>query len=202
MLEIFGHRAIFNGIENSISSIPHYKKIGVGIELDLRKNNNEIYLSHDLTNKGDSFEEMCKICSNLKIKMALHIKEIEAIKQIIELVEKYSIENYFLFNTENFPYSNNIDRKKIAAYITKKKENIKENILWCDEIQSKWYTNEIFSELHKNNKIIYVMSLEVVKTCNQREIVSEWQRLINLGVDGICTKYPEKLMKYVKGDLN
>ena len=63
MLEIFGHRAIFNGIENSISSIPHYKKIGVGIELDLRKNNNEIYLSHDLTNKGDSFEEMCKICS-------------------------------------------------------------------------------------------------------------------------------------------
>ncbi len=70
--------------------------------------------------------------------------------------------------------------------------------MWCDEIQEKWYSKEIFSELHKNNKIIYVMSLELVKTCNENEIVSEWQRLINLGIDGICTKYPEKLMKFVK----
>ena len=46
------------------------------------------------------------------------------------------------------------------------------------------------------------MSLEVVKSCNENEIKSEWERLIKLGVDGICTKYPEKLMRFVKGDLN
>ena len=62
MLEIFGHRAMFNGIENSIESIPYYKKLGIGIELDLRFKNNEIYVSHDLTNEGDSFEEICKTC--------------------------------------------------------------------------------------------------------------------------------------------
>lgn len=202
MLEIFGHRAIFNGIENSITSIPYYKKIGVGIELDLRKNNNKIYLSHDPTNKGDSFEEVCKICSNLKIKMALHIKEKDTIKQVIELIEKYSIDDYFLFNTENFEYPDTLESKKIAAYINKKQENIKEDILWCDEIQNKWYTKEIILELHNKNKIIYAMSLEVVKTCIEEEIFFEWKRLINLGIDGICTKYPEKLMKFVKGDLN
>ena len=46
------------------------------------------------------------------------------------------------------------------------------------------------------------MSLEVVEKCNEKEMCLEWERLINLGVNGICTKYPEKLLKFVKGDLN
>lgn len=202
MLEIFGHRVIFNGVENSVKSIPYYKKLGVGIEVDLRYNKKGVYISHDPTNKGDLFEDMCKICSNSEIRMALHIKEIETIINVIKLLEKYSITNYFIFNTENFKYPDYVDGKKIAAYVTKKQENIKEEILWCDEIQSKWYTKEIISELHKKNKIIYGMSLEVVKTCNESEIFMEWDRLINLGIDGICTKYPEKLMRFEKGDLN
>ena len=46
------------------------------------------------------------------------------------------------------------------------------------------------------------MSLEVVQKCDEKEVISEWKRLIDLGVDGICTKYPEKLIQFVKGDLN
>jgi hypothetical protein len=41
-----------------------------------------------------------------------------------------------------------------------------------------------------------------MKKCDNESIYLEWDRLINLGVDGICTKYPEKLLKIVKGDLN
>ncbi|EGG41184.1 Hypothetical protein Nlim_1991 [Candidatus Nitrosarchaeum limnium SFB1] len=202
MLEIFGHRAIFNGVENSVKSIPYYKKLGVGIELDLRHNKKGVYISHDPTNDGDLFEDMCKICSDLEIRMALHIKEIEIINEVIRLLEKYSITNYFIFNTENFEYPEFVDKKKIAAYISKKQENIKEDILWCDEIQKKWYSQKTISDLHQKNKVVYVMSLEVVKTCQEKEVLLEWQRLINLGIDGICTKYPEKLMRFVKGDLN
>lgn len=202
MLEIFGHRAIFNGVENSVKSIPYYKKLGVGIELDLRYNKNGVYISHDPRNEGDLFEDMCKICSNLEIRMALHIKEIEAINEVVKLLEKYSITNYFIFNTENFEYSNFVDSKKTAAYVSEKQDNIKEEILWCDEIRNKWYSREIISDLHQKNKVVYAMSLEVVKTCQEKEVLLEWQRLINLGIDGICTKYPEKLMKFVKGDLN
>jgi glycerophosphoryl diester phosphodiesterase len=76
-------------------------------------------------------------------------------------------------------------------------------ILWCDEISEKWYGQKIITKMHKNNKIIYGMSLEVVKTCNESEVLVEWKRLIDLGIDGICTKFPEKLMKFVReGDLN
>ena len=105
MIEIFAHRAIFNGIENSAKSIPYYKKLGIGIELDLRYNNNQVYISHDPTNNGDFFEDVCKQYDKSSIKLALHIKENEALNPTIKILEKYSIKNYFLFNTENFEYS-------------------------------------------------------------------------------------------------
>jgi len=202
MLEIFAHRALLDGIENSVKSIPFYKKLGIGIELDVRYRKSGVYISHDPVENGDLFEDVCKAYSNSKIRMALHIKEIKATTEVIELLEKYSINNYFVFNTENFEFFDIIDHEKIAAYVSQKHDKVKEKFLWCDEIQSKWYTKKTISELHKKNKILYGMSLEVVKTCNESEIFMEWNRLINLGIDGICTKYPEKLMKFVKGDLN
>ena len=202
MIEIFSHRIIFNGIENSVESIPYYKKLGIGIELDLRYNNNQVYISHDPTNEGKLFEEVCKQCDKSEIRMALHIKEKEVINPVIKILKEYSIKNYFLFDTENFEYNNLIDKTKIADYVVKKDQNIMGEILWCDEIQNKWYSKEIIKNLHQKNKLIYVMSLEVMKKCDNESIYLEWDRLINLGVDGICTKYPEKLMRFVKGDLN
>ena len=202
MIEIFSHRIIFNGIENSVESIPYYKKLGIGIELDLRYNNNQVYISHDPTNKGKLFEEVCKQCDKSEIRMALHIKEKEVINPVIKILKEYSIKNYFLFDTENFEYNNLIDKTKIADYVVKKDQNIMGEILWCDEIQNKWDSKEIMKNLHQENKLIYVMSLEVMKKCDNESIYLEWDRLIDLGVDGICTKYPEKLMRFVKGDLN
>ena len=202
MIEIFSHRIIFNGIENSVESIPYYKKLGIGIELDLRYNNNQVYISHDPTNEGKLFEEVCKQCDKSEIRMALHIKEKEAINPVIKILEEYSIKNYFLFDTENFEYNTSLNDIKIAEYVSKKTKFFKRSILWCDEIQAKWYSKEIIKNLHQKNKLIYVMSLEVVQKCDENEVISEWKRLIDLGVDGICTKYPEKLIKFVKGDLN
>jgi len=202
MIEIFSHRIIFNGIENSVESIPYYKKLGIGIELDLRYNNNQVYISHDPTNKGKLFEEVCKQCDKSEIRMALHIKEKEVINPVIKILKEYSIKNYFLFDTENFEYSKSVDNEKIAQYVNEKEKNIKRKILWCDESQQQWYSKEIIKNLQQKNKLIYVMSLEVVKKCNKKEMYFEWERLINLGVNGICTKHPEELMRFVKGDLN
>jgi len=200
MLEIFGHRAMFNGIENSIESIPYYKKLG--IELDLRFNNNEIYVSHDPTNEGDSFEEIYKMCKKTDLKMALHIKDNESINPVIKFLKKYSLKNYFLFDTENFEYDESIDSVKITQYVSKKEENIKRKILRSDESQEQWYAKGIIKDLQLKKKLVYVMSLKVVKKCTKKEVYLEWKRLINLGVNGICTKYPEKLLRFVKGDLN
>lgn len=203
MLEIFAHRVLFNGIENNVKAIPYFKKLGIGIELDLRYGKSGVYISHDVTDQGILFEDVCKICFNLNIRMALHVKEINVVKETIRLLKKYSLNDYFLFNTENYDLLEIINENIVASYVTQKQNKKNTSLLWCDEIGEKWYTKELISELHEKNKIIYGMSLEVVKICNENEIIREWKRLIDLGIDGICTKYPERLNTLVKeGVLN
>ncbi len=201
MLEIFAHRILHNGIENNIESIPLFEKLDVEIELDLRNGKYGVYISHDVTQTGILFEDLCKKYFKSKIKMALHIKEIEAVKETIRLLKKYSLNNYFLFNTEYHDLTEIIDQKHVASYMSQKQDIKNTNILWCDEINEQWYTKKIISDLHKKNKILYGMSLEVVKTCNESEMIREWNRLIELGIDGICTKYPEKLNLLIKGGV-
>ncbi len=198
MLEIFAHRLLYNGIENNIKAISFFEKLGIGIELDLRYGKYGTYISHDIKQKGILFEDLCKKYSKSKIRMALHIKEIETVNEIIVLLKKYSINNYFLFNTESHDLTKMINKNYVASYVSQKQSNKITNLLWCDEIEEKWYTKEMISELHVEKKIVYAMSLEVVKTCNESEIIREWKRLIELGVDGICTKYPERLNLLVK----
>jgi glycerophosphoryl diester phosphodiesterase len=203
MLEIFAHRGLLNDVESSVKAIPYYKKLGIGIELDLRMGKDGVYVSHDVIDNGELFEDFCKSCYNSNLRIALHVKEIQVIEEVVRLLKKYSLENYFLFNTENHDLTKMVNGDKVASYITKNQDRMETKILWCDEISEKWYGQEIFSEIHNDSKILYGMSLEVVKTCNESEILKEWRRLIDLGVDGICTKYPEKLMRFVKeGDLN
>ena len=198
MLKIIAHRVLFNGIENNIKAIPCFKKLDIGIELDLRYNKNGAYISHDKTDQGILFEEACKISLNSNILMALHIKEIDVVKDAIRLLEKYSLNNYFMFNTENYDLSKIINKDNIASYVSQKQNKINADILWCDEINEKWYSKELISELHEKNKIIYSMSLEVVTSCNESEMINEWKRLLKIGIDGICTKYPMKLNLLLK----
>jgi len=198
MLEIFAHRILHNGIENNIEAVSLFEKLDIGIELDLRYGEYGAYISHDVTRTGILFEDFCKKYFKSKIKMALHIKEIEAVNGTIRLLKKYSLNNYFLFNTEYHDLTEMTDQKHIASYMSQKQDRQNTNLFWCDEINEQWYTKKIISDLHKKKKILYGMSLEVVKTCTESEMIREWNRLIELGIDGICTKYPEKLNSLVK----
>lgn len=198
MKEIIAHRASVNGNENSVEGITYYKKLGIGVELDLRNGKNGVYMSHYPRDERELFENACKTCFNSKIKMALHIKEIDAVKETIKLLKKYSITNCFLLNTENVELAKIVGEYQVGFYANQRPKHVPQQILWCDESHDKWYDKEIISEFHEKNKIIYAMSLEAVRPCSDAEIYSEWERLIKLKIDGICTKYPQKLMEFSK----
>ena len=204
MNNIIAHRAMFNGQENTIKGIKYFEKLGIGVELDLRNGKNGIYMSHDPQENGELFERACKLCINSKIIMVLHIKEIEVIKNTIKILKKYSIQNYLLFNTEISNFSKTYNEYKIASYVNQKPNNPEQSILWCDETKKRWYDKEYISKLHEKNNILYAMSYEVINTkYTENEMTIEWKRLIQLEMDYICTKYPEKLMEFVRrSDLN
>ncbi len=204
MNEIITHRASYNGLENTIEGIKHFKNLGVGVELDLRYGKNGIYMSHDPQDGAELFETACKLLTDSKIKIALHIKEIKVVNETLKLLKKYSISNYFLFNTEMINFSQMVKEYEIAEYVNQKPIDIKQKMMWCDETKNKWYNKKDILAMHKKNKVLYAMSYEVVnENYTKNEMFLEWKRLIELGFDGICTKYPEKLIEYAKrGDLD
>ena len=195
---MLAHRASFNGKENTIEGIKHYKKLGIGVEIDVRYNENGIYLAHDKENEGELFEEVCKVCKNSEMIMAVHIKEFESTKKVVDLLEKYSIKNYFLFETEQNNLSNILETKKIGEYVNNTPIKFKGRILWCDEVNGKWYNEKIITDLHNNNNILYTVSSEIFKKCSKDEMIKDWKNMIKLKIDGICTDFPEELIEISK----
>jgi len=199
MKEILAHMAMYNGKENTVDGIKNYSKLGFGLELDLRYGKNGVYLSHVPSEAGDLFEDVCKVLTNSKIRIALHIKELEAVKQTLELLKKYSVKNFFFVNTDYKKIHSFINEEiVIAFYANERPINVNEKILWCDEVKSKWYDKDIILNFHKQNKILYGMSKELIKPCYKSEIKLEWKRLAKLGFDGLCTDYPIECFNFLK----
>ena len=74
--------------------------------LDDGMGKNGVYVSHDVIDNGELFEDFCKSFFNSNLRIALHVKEIKVIEEVVRLLKKYSLENYFLFNTENHDLTN------------------------------------------------------------------------------------------------
>jgi len=201
LIEIFSHRAIFNSKENTLDGLKYCLKNGFAVELDLQYND-FVYLSHDQTNSGPSFEDACKIIKNSKSKVSLHLKERQAISHVSKLILESSIQNQcFLFMTQH-DYSTVrrlVDKEiQVANYSNKRPQATNTRILWCDESGEKWYDEKIILQLHVQKKFLIAMSPELLYHVQNGEIESEWRRLMELGFDGLCTDFPERLLEFSK----
>jgi len=203
MIEIFAHRATYQNKENSLEGIEHWLKSDFNIEIDVREKNQKIYLAHDISENADSFSDACEIIKQYSKKTAIHMKENFDIKNIIDLIYEHNIEKKcFIFSTvDNY----NQMKKKFknidyANYKNKFESENNHNVLWCDESDGAWYNKKIFSEYKKNKKTIIAMSKELLENLEFVKIENEWKRLLDLNIDGICTDYPNELMKYLVGN--
>ena len=197
MKEIFAHRALINSEEHSVKGILQYLDLGLGIELDLRKNSRGIYLSHDPTNSGILFRDMCPFLLKSKSTVALHVKELLALQDIKDIIDEFSLKRIFIFDTDYEYISKMFSNTDVAYYASEiPNNNINAKIFWCDELKEKWYTKENIDKMHMNNKTIYSVSRELVKQSTMEEIYDDWKRLIKVGFDGICTNYPLELQQF------
>ena len=197
MKQIFAHRALMNSQEHSFEGISYFAELGLAMELDLRNSSAGIYLSHDHTGKGILFNDICPILSKSDSLIALHIKELEVLPNIFELVNKFKLKNFFIFDSDFERMCSVFDNQYVGFYANMTPQNKHSaKILWCDEIKENWYSIQNIENLHKQNKILYSVSRELITSSSMDEIRSEWFRLIKLGFDGICTNYPLEIQKF------
>lgn len=65
-------------------------------------------------------------------------------------------------------------------------------IVWLDEFQQ-WVEESDIRAIKKRGKLIYWVSPELHEPVPSPELEARWQQMVDWGVDGICTDYPQRL---------
>ena len=129
-------------------------------------------MSHDPQENGDLFYLACELIKQNSKKAAIHVKENFDIKNLVDFIYNYNIENKcFIFSTfQDYDQLKKFENIKYANYQNKFDNNVTSQILWCDESNQVWYDQKIFSEHKRNNRTIITMSKELLKSCEIDEI--------------------------------
>jgi hypothetical protein len=205
---ILSHRGYWNkDIEkNSITSIERSFEFGFGLETDIRDYNGELVISHEIADEScitvkEFFELYIKYRGLLPL--ALNIKSDGLQVKLKELLVKYCIKNYFVFDTsipDGLQYL-----KHDVEYFTRQSEYEKYPTLyndstgvWLDEFKGHWIGLKEIRQHVNNNKTICIVSPELHKRTYEKEWrhykkIEQELNVVNLM---ICTDYPELAQEF------
>lgn len=205
---ILAHRGCWSGPSdhNTLTACERALAAGFGLEIDIRDHAGALVLSHDMAaaqaQSFDTFLQLySKICRDLPL--ALNVKADGLSGCLQELLVRYSISNYFVFDMsvpETLKY-----RRAGVKFFTRQSEYERESLfyeeasgVWMDEFHSHWITEAVIAQHLKNNKRICVVSPEL----HGREFRVEWEeyRKIEqqLGRNDLmlCTDRPEEARRF------
>ncbi|WDL73754.1 hypothetical protein [Helicobacter winghamensis] len=159
----------------------HLVGVGGGVETDIRDYNGLLVISHDIATKDSlSLEEFFHLYSSYNINsnstLALNIKS-DGLQSILKtMLEKYNIQNYFVFDM-SIPDA--LGYIKLGFNLFTRQSEYEKNPsfyneakgVWLDEFHSHWINEQIIKEHLNNNKQICIVSPDLHK----RDYQKEWQ---------------------------
>lgn len=207
---ILSHRGYWqkSNEKNRPISFERSFSLNFGTETDIRDYKGELVISHDIADeKCILVKEMFEIYNkyDIKLPLALNIKADGLQLKLKELLDKYKITNYFVFDM-SVPDGLGYLKENIKVFTREseyeKKPSFYEdsNGIWLDEFQGHWINKESIEQHLKNNKEICIVSPDLHK----REYKMEWQHYKDiekeLGIESlmICTDYPEEAKEFFR----
>jgi len=212
-MEIISHRGYWlkSSEKNKRISFNRSFKLGIGTETDLRDYNGKILISHDIpTGDEITFDEMLEIYRDLKCRgtLALNIKSDGLQELIKESLNKYEIENYFLFDASvpDTLVSIKNDLNIFARYSEfEPKSDMWElcDGLWYDSFSPKPINYKILIDAASNSKRVSIVSEEL----HGRTVIQQWSEIKAFLKDNdplsekliLCTDIPEKAQEFFNG---
>lgn len=208
-MKIISHRGFWKDEKekNSMNAFEKSFQVGLGVETDVRDYCGNLVISHDIANcNNTSFEEFLSIYKKYNsndMTLAINIKADGLQTKLMELLTKYNISNYFLFDMsipEMVVYS-----RTTLNFFTHQSEYGPSPILydkamgvWLDSFEDIWYSNSCIKEHLDNGKYVCIVSAELHK----RDNTKQWEqiRMLLKEVNGdkliLCTDNPIKAKEY------
>ena len=201
---ILSHRGYWKEIseKNQLLAFDRSFSLDFGTETDIRDYNGELVISHNIADEHCmSVEKFLKIYKkfNKNLPLALNIKADGLQIKLKELIKKFDINNYFVFDM-SIPDGLQYLKQDIKSFT---RESEYETIpafyndakgIWLDEFKSHWIDKEIIQKHIKNGKQLCIVSPDLHK----RKYQEEWQHYKDIEKElcinnlMICTDFPEK----------
>ena len=205
-MKIISHRGIWKKIkdQNKIDSLLKSIDLGYGIEFDVRDYNSKIVISHDLPNKSSpKLEDLFKKINYKGVYLLINIKSDGLQAKLNNLIKKYKINNYFVFDMSIPDTLIYIKYKiKFLIRISEFENNIelinKSSGLWIDHFKSSRFNFDYITSFIKYRKKIFIVSPELHK----KKFINNWKILKNIENKFpnlqiyLCTDYPNKADKF------
>jgi glycerophosphoryl diester phosphodiesterase len=182
-MEIISHRGYWSTDNDKNSEVSFRRSFfcGYGTETDVRDCNGELVISHDLPNGSEVlFEDFLRTYKSYHqdLPLALNVKADGLAKDILKLLNMYSIHNYFLFDMsvpDMITYLN-LDMNIYVRYSEYEEENNlwgKATGIWFDGFKSLNFELEQFKKWVEEGKKICIVSPEL----HSRDVTREWLTL-------------------------
>ena len=184
-------------IKHRANKIKDLKKLNknYGVEIDIRSKGKKLYLHHDPFVKGESFTKWLKYYNHNII--VLNVKEEGLESQIIKILKKNKINNFFFHDQTFSSLLKNMKNTKVSIRFSEYEDLKNKNFLfkkikwlWCDNFNKINLKYKFFKYLKRKKVRICLVSPELVSLKRKQEIKGLYLYLKkkNILPDAICTK--------------
>lgn len=201
-MDILCHRGFW---ENSTqkNTLKSFKKAFIndfGIEIDVRDLNEEIVISHDIPNIGNSkLEDLLMEDLHHDKTLAFNIKSDGISSKLKELIEKFNITKYFCFDM-SVPQQLHYQKNQLIWY-SRFSDHVEEQVInkdsdgvWLDCFYSDWWNGEDLKQIAQVKPVV-IVSPEL----HGRNHHIMWKEIKNMGdLNNIllCTDLPEEAKSF------
>lgn len=202
---ILSHRGLWkdDAQKNTLAALELSFSSGFGTETDIRDYQGKLVISHDIADeKSITLDSMLKVyCKyNKNLYLALNVKADGLQDELKKSLQKYQIENYFVFDMsvpEGIKYLKNnfnvftreSEYERLPSFYDKAQG------VWMDCFDGDWINENAIIKNLENNKMVCVVSPDLHK----RDYLNVWNNYKKLSQHNnffLCTDYPKKAQDF------
>ena len=163
-----------------------------GIELDIRDQNGNLIISHDLpVTSCIKLEDFLQKLNKNKL-IAINIKSVEIEQKLEKTIFNTNLKNYFTFD---WPIPSLIKAQNSGLNCAFRLSEYEKELfpkcswIWIDSFNEIWYDEEILSNLKDQG---YNLALVSPELHGRKNDLKKFEKIVNTGLaDAICTNNPE-----------